>query len=41
MGVSFSFFGLVYAALDAKPMSQIFRSSFFSKLGCHPSLWSP
>ena len=35
MGVSFSFFwpslGLVYAALDANPMSQLLRSSFCLK----------
>jgi len=33
VGVSFSFYwpslGLVYAALDANPMRQLFRSSFF------------
>jgi len=33
VGVSFSFYwpslGLVYAPLDANPMSQLFRSSFF------------
>ena len=29
----FHFFGLVYADLDANPMSQFFRSSFFFKTG--------
>jgi len=29
VGVSFSFFGLVYAALDANAMSQLFRTSCF------------
>ena len=33
MGVSFSFYwpslGLVYAALDANPMGQLFRSTVF------------
>jgi len=44
VGVSFSCYwsslGLVYEALDANPMSQLFRSSFFffSKLGYPTSL---
>jgi len=42
VGVSFSFYwrslGLVYAALDANPMGQLFRSSLFQKLGYPTSL---
>jgi len=42
VGVSFSFYwpslGLVHAALDANPISQLFRSSFFLKLSYPTSL---
>jgi len=37
-GVCLRFFGLLYAALDANPMSQFFRSRFCAKLDYHPSL---
>ena len=45
VGVSFSFYwtslGLVHPVLDANPMSQLFRSSFFQKLGYRTSLQRP
>jgi len=37
-GCHFHFIGLVYAALDANPMGQLFRSSFYLKLGYPTSL---